>query len=123
MSEHTLSTSHGQRMKSYVIGFVSSIVLTIIAFGLVENHVLPHQALVMTVVGLAVIQLLVQLIFFLHIGRETGTRWKIVTFFFALIVIFIVVGGSIWIMNNLNYNMMNMTQIQQNTYMRNNEGI
>jgi cytochrome o ubiquinol oxidase operon protein cyoD len=48
---------------------------------------------------------MVQLIFFLHIGEERGGRWKLLTFVFVLMTLGIIVVGSIWIMNNLNYNM------------------
>lgn len=109
------------RYISYVVGFVLSILTTLIAYLFVVNHVWPMQTLIYVVMGLAVIQLIVQSVFFLHIGR--GSRWKLMTFIFALIFILIVVVGSIWIMNNLNYNMMDMTPAQMDTYMQQHEGI
>jgi cytochrome o ubiquinol oxidase operon protein cyoD len=71
--------------------------------------------------GLAVMQLVIQVVFFLHIGR--GSRLKLVTFGFALLIILIVVVGSIWIMNNLNYNMMHMTHDEMEIYLKQHEGI
>jgi cytochrome o ubiquinol oxidase operon protein cyoD len=56
--------------------------------------------------GLAVGQLLVQLGLFLHMGSEPKPRWNLMATLFSLMVVIIVVGGSLWIMNNLNYNMM-----------------
>lgn len=61
--------------------------------------------LVFTLIGFAISQLLVQLIFFLHLGRGSNVRWNILVFLFATLVILIVVIGSLWIMNNLDYNM------------------
>jgi len=55
---------------------------------------------------LATIQLFVQLIFFLHLDREPKPFWNLQVLMFAAGVIVIIVVGSIWIMNNLNYNMM-----------------
>ena len=106
---------------SYFIGFILSVITTVLAYYLVVNGILPKQGLIYVVMGIAVVQLVVQLVFFLHIGR--GSRWKLITFLFAVLVVLIVVVGSIWIMNNLDYNMMHMTPEQMDTYMTNNEGI
>lgn len=110
-------------IRSYSIGFIVSIVLTAVAFLMVEHHVLPTTGLIVTIIGLAIIQLAIQLIFFLHIGSGSGAKWKIATFFLALIIVGIVVGGSIWIMNNLNYGMLHYTPQEQNQYLHDHEGI
>lgn len=91
---------------SYIIGFVFSIVLTFLAYILVVNHVLNGGLLVAVIVALAIIQLFVQLFFFLHLGKESKPRWNLLMFSFALSVVVIIVFGSLWIMNNLDYNMM-----------------
>lgn len=106
---------------SYIIGFILSVITTLIAYFLVVNNMLPQQALIITVLAIAVVQLIVQLIFFLHLGR--GNTWKLVTFIFAIIVVLVVVVGSLWIMYNLDYNMMQMTPEQMELYMKSNEGI
>jgi len=106
---------------SYIIGFVLSVATTLAAYFLVVNDVLPTQVLVFTVVAIAVLQLAIQLIFFLHLGR--GNRWKVVTFLFAFLVVIIVVVGSLWIMYNLDYNMMQMSPVEMEQYMKANEGI
>lgn len=93
-------------LTSYIIGFVLSIVLTFLAYILVVNHILEGASLVATIVGLAIIQLFVQLFFFLHLGKESKPRWNLLMFAFALSVVIIIVFGSLWIMNNLDYNMM-----------------
>jgi len=112
-----------KRHVSYIVGFLISLGLTILSYWLVTEGILPKTALLYTVVTLAVVQLIVQLVFFLHIGQGKGARWKLVTFIFAIMFVFILVIGSIWIMNNLNYNMMQMTPDQEKQYMQNNEGI
>lgn len=102
-------------MKQQVIklstGFGASLVLTLGAFWLVMQHVqnretFPLEVIVPCIIGLAVIQLIVQLYFFLHLGHETKPRWNLIVFLFMILVLVIVVLGSIWIMDNLNYNMM-----------------
>lgn len=111
----------GVRYKSYIVGFILSILITLMAYIFVVNHLWPKETLTYIVMGLAIVQLVVQLVFFLHLGR--GDNWKLVTFILALVIVLIIVVGSLWIMDNLNYNMMNMTPDQQNQYMQQNEGI
>lgn len=106
---------------SYVVGFVLSIIATLIAYILVVDHVWPKDVLVYFVMGIAVVQLVIQAVFFLHIGR--GSKLKLVTFVFALLVVLIIVVGSIWIMNNLDYTMMKMSPEQMHIYMIQHEGI
>ena len=104
-------SEHGT-IQSYTIGFLLSIIFTLLAFIFVMIHVgshhvtFSHTFLTIAVVGLAIAQLFVQLIFFLHLGRRANSQWNIIVMFFAIIIIAILVGGSLWIMQNLNYNMM-----------------
>jgi cytochrome o ubiquinol oxidase operon protein cyoD len=73
------------RVISYIVGFVLSVVSTLLAYLLVVNHVWPMSMLILIIAVLAVVQLVVQLIFFLHLGDEKGPRWKLVTIVFAII--------------------------------------
>lgn len=113
---------------SYAIGFVLSIALTLVAFMLVRQHVesghvqLSHDIVTMGITGFAVVQLVVQLVFFLHLGQESRPRWNLVAFLFMLIVLIIVVFGSLWIMENLNYNMMEMAPEESKQYMQDHQG-
>jgi cytochrome o ubiquinol oxidase operon protein cyoD len=117
----TIKESHGGLM-SYIVGFISSIVLTIVAFMLVMSHALSSVWTITIIVALAVIQVLVQLFFFLHLGRESKPRWNLYILLSALMVIGIIVGGSLWIMNNLD-SYMQMTPVQEAKYMHDNEGL
>lgn len=95
-------------VKNLVIGFILSLMLTIAAYLAVTNagDGLSNRALICMIVGLALTQLLVQLLFFLHLGREEKPRLNLIVFAFMLVVVGIVAGGSLWIMHNLNYHMM-----------------
>lgn len=106
---------------SYVVGFVLSVIATLMAYWLVVGNIVDGIAAVYVVMTIAIVQLVVQLVFFLHIGR--GSRWKLLTFIFAGIFVVIVVVGTIWIMENLDYNMMHMSPEEMTQYMRENEGI
>jgi cytochrome o ubiquinol oxidase operon protein cyoD len=106
---------------SYVIGFVLSIVLTLVAYVLVINHILTGAGLIAAIIGLGIVQLFVQLYFFVHVGKKSSPRWNFIVLLFAALVVAIVIFGSLWIMNNLNYNMMQGTDVK--TYMHNHEGL
>jgi len=90
---------------TYVIGFLLSIVLTLAAFFLVYKNLLTGSVLIYSIVGLAILQVLIQLLFFLHLGDEPKPYWNTMVFLFMLLTAAIVVIGSIWIMYNLDYNM------------------
>lgn len=92
---------HGT-LKSYLIGFVTSILLTIISFSLVITQVVSGLTLICTIVVLALVQAIIQLLFFLHLGTEAKPRWETLVFYFMVLVLFIVVIGSLWIMYDLN---------------------
>jgi cytochrome o ubiquinol oxidase operon protein cyoD len=98
-------TSHGS-LKSYTVGFILSIILTLIPFYIVVNEMTSGWVLVFSLFGFATAQLLVQLQFFIHLGEESRPRWKLIMFLCMTLILLIVVLGSIWIMNSLNYNMM-----------------
>jgi len=117
-----LDSRHDEtRYISYVVGFILSVAATLIAYLFVVNHLWPKEILTYIVIGIAVVQLAIQAVFFLHIGR--GSHARLVTFLFAILIVLVVVVGSIWIMNNLDYNMMQMSPEQMQIYMHQNEGI
>ncbi len=109
------------RYISYIAGFVLSVLITVLAYVFVVQGLWPKEVLLYIVTALALTQLMVQLVFFLHLGR--GGRWKLLTFFFAVIVAGILVIGTLWVMHNLNYNMMHMSPDEMNQYMKEHEGI
>lgn len=103
--------------KNYVIGFVLSVLLTLFAYNLVVGQMLTGLALLLVIGGLALTQLVVQLIYFLHLPDELAPRYKLLSFGFMVTVLLIVVAGSLWIMHHMNYNMMDMSADQKDQYM------
>jgi cytochrome o ubiquinol oxidase subunit IV len=92
-------------LRSYIIGFVLSLVFTLIPYYLVVEKSITGNVLLGTILGFAVLQLLVQVIFFLHLGREKNPRWQTGFLVAAVGAVFVVVGGSLWITSHLNHNM------------------
>lgn len=92
--------------KTYVHGYALSILLTLMAYFAVVKHLLSAWVLVFVIAGLAVTQAIVQLVYFLHLGKETKPRWNMVVFLFMTMVVVILVFGSVWIMHSLSTRVM-----------------
>lgn len=97
--------SHGT-LKSYVVGFILSLGLTVLSFGAIMTGVLPRDMILPAITLLAVVQVLVQLLFFLHLGTAPERRNNTVIFLLTALLIVIVVALSLWVMHNANVNMM-----------------
>lgn len=105
-----MSSSHDHgTTRSYIVGFVLSLLFTFIPYYLVTNHVMSGTSLLVAILGIAVVQMIIQIVFFLHLGREKGPRWQLVFFVSTVGIILVVVVGSLWIMNHLHYNMTPVT--------------
>lgn len=103
MKKHTdIST-----VSSSVFGFVASLILTVGAYILVVQKLLSGWQLMTALVLLALAQLYVQFVYFLHIGLSSKSRQRTVFLGFTILTVSLVIFGSIWIMNNLSYNMTN----------------
>lgn len=106
---------------SYITGLIGSFILTLIAFMLVLSEVqlhryhLPNLMLIFIILFLAVVQLAVQVVFFVHLGHEAPPKWNSVLFISTFATIFLIVISSIWIMSHLNYNMTPEQMNQQYT--------
>lgn len=107
-------------MRSYVIGFILSLLFTFIPYFLVVSHTISGTTALATILGFAVLQMLVQVTFFLHLGRGPKPNWNLFFFISTVGIILVVVGGSIMIINNLHYNMLPSDQTKK---LANDEGI
>lgn len=98
--------SHGNA-KQYTIGFVLSIVLTIVPFYMVMHaDSFSRGAIVAAIAITAVAQVLVQLVYFLHMNSSSEQRWNVIAFIYTILTIAVLLVGSVWIMNYLHSNMM-----------------
>lgn len=119
--KHSSQQSSKASISSYTIGFILSVGLTLAAYIIVETHTrsghiaYSHDSVTIAIMVLALIQLVVQVTWFLHLGSESKPKWNVISFLFMLLTVLIIGVGSIWIMNNLNYNMMN--EHEMNTHM------
>ena len=102
---NSAAASHGNT-KQYTIGFILSVILTVIPFGMVMAGGFG-RGIVMAVIAItAVAQVLVQLVYFLHMNSSSEQRWNVIAFIYTVLCIAVLLVGSVWIMNYLHYNMM-----------------
>ncbi len=93
------------QLMSYITGFILSLLFTFSAYFIVVNHLASLWILIAIILTLAVLQLMVQLIFFLHLGHESKPHWNLTFFLSTFFFVLFIVISSIWIMTHLNYNM------------------
>ncbi|HEX6462716.1 MAG TPA: cytochrome o ubiquinol oxidase subunit IV [Candidatus Saccharimonadales bacterium] len=106
MSEQKLMKSTTRDVNFYIIGFIISLLLIALPYVVVTEKLLSGGILIATVIGCALLQFFTQLICFLKLGRSKNGQWNMLVFLFMVMVVLIVVLGSLWIMDNLDYNMM-----------------
>jgi cytochrome o ubiquinol oxidase subunit IV len=94
-------------LRGYLIGFGLSVVLTAIPFWLVMTGVLhSKEATALSVMGFAVVQVVVHMVYFLHLSAKAEEGWNMLALMFTLVVVLITLTGSLWVMYHLNTNMM-----------------
>ena len=100
--------------KGYLIGFALSVVLTAIPFWLVMAGVLAPQLTGLIITAFAVVQIVVHMIYFLHMNSKSEGGWTMMALIFTIVIVVICLAGSLWVMYHLNTNMMpthDMTQM------------
>ena len=107
-AEHAV---HGEASAGvYVTGFFLSVVLTVVPFWLVMTGALHDPAATAVMVtGLAAAQIVVHMVFFLHMDVRTEGGWTLLALMFTLVLAAIMLSGSLWVMHHLNANMMPMS--------------
>jgi cytochrome o ubiquinol oxidase subunit IV len=111
--DHAEGTPHGSR-RDYVMGFLLSVVLTAVPFWLVMGNVTHGKPLTsILIMGLAAVQMIVHVVFFLHVRAKSERGWTLVSLIFTLILVVIALAGSLWVMDHLDSNMMPGQDISQ----------
>lgn len=104
--DHGDDAPHGS-LRSYVIGFVLSVILTAIPFWLVMGEVFQNpKTTTLIVIAFAVVQIFVHMVYFLHLNTTSEGGWNMLALIFTLVLVVITLAGSLWVMYNMNTNMM-----------------
>ncbi|CDX36355.1 cytochrome o ubiquinol oxidase subunit IV [Mesorhizobium plurifarium] len=105
--DHTHGGAAHGSLKGYLIGFFLSVVLTAIPFWMVMTGAIDNkQATAIIIMAFAVVQIVVHMVFFLHMTPASEGGWSMLALIFTVILVVIVLSGSLWVMYHLNANMM-----------------
>ena len=97
---------HGS-LKSYATGFILAVILTAIPFWLVLGKVFDKSSTTgLVLLGLAAIQIVVHMVYFLHMNTRSEGGWSMLALIFTVMLVVIMMSGSLWVMYHLNHNMM-----------------
>ena len=109
---------HGMHISTgaYVKGFVLSVILTAIPFWLVMAKVIPSPVwTIVVILAFAAVQILVHMVYFLHMAPSVEGGWSLLAFVFTLVLVIITLSGSLWVMYHLKTNMTPPTAQQLRT--------
>jgi len=107
---HETPGTHGHG-NGHRIGALLAIVLTVIPFWLVMNgSPLSPGWTVAAIFAFAIVQIIVHVVFFLHLDTRSEGGWTLLAFLFTAVIVILTIGGSVWVMYHLNANMMPMPQ-------------
>lgn len=99
--------AHPGTLRGYLTGFGLAALLTIIPFALVMGHAVQNRfLLIFLVLALGAIQIVVHIVYFLHLDTRSEGGWNMLAFIFTVVLVVIVLGASIWVMYEENTNMM-----------------
>ncbi|MBR0800288.1 cytochrome o ubiquinol oxidase subunit IV [Bradyrhizobium jicamae] len=101
------------RILGYVVGLGLAVVLTVTSFFIAGTDLVWQPSIPVAIIVLAIAQMGVHLVFFLHITTGPDNTNNVMALAFGVLIVVLVIGGSLWIMANLNQNMMPMDQIMQ----------
>jgi cytochrome o ubiquinol oxidase operon protein cyoD len=114
--DHGHDHGHGEpshsTLKGYLTGFGLSVVLTAIPFWLVMAHVFANpRYTVAAIMAFAAAQIVVHMVYFLHMNSRSEGGWTLLALIFTLLLVFITLSGSMWVMYHLDHNMMPMSPV------------
>lgn len=106
-------TSVWQEVQGYLLGLILAAALTAASFYVVYTHLIWGPAIPVALAVLAIAQMGVHLVFFLHITTAPDNTNNVLALAFGVLIVALIIGGSLWIMDHLNERMMPMQQIMQ----------
>jgi cytochrome o ubiquinol oxidase operon protein cyoD len=103
----------GNSLLGYVVGFVLAVGLTACSFYVAGSDLIWKPGIPTGLIVLAIAQMGVHLVFFLHITTSPDSTNNVLALAFGVLIVLLVIGGSIWIMAHLDHNMMPMDKVMQ----------
>ena len=109
--EHISDDEVAKRVRGYLVGFAMAIVLSVVSFYMARSTLVWAPSIPIALSVLAIAQMGVHLVFFLHITSGSDSINNTMALAFGLLIVMLLVFGSLWIMTHLNHNMLPMDQI------------
>ena len=105
--------SLAKNILTYLVGLALAAVLTIASFWAIHTHLIYGPGIPFAIVTLAIAQMGIHLVFFLHITTDPDNTNNVLALAFGILIVCLVIFGSLWIMDHLNHNMMPMDKLMQ----------
>ena len=103
----------GEGIRNYLVGFGLAVLLTVVSFVVARTSLVWQPSIPIALFVLAIAQMGVHLVFFLHITSGPDSTNNVMALAFGVLIVFLLIGGSLWIMSHLNHNMPGMEQIMR----------
>jgi len=111
--EHFARDEIAQGVRGYLIGFALAVGLTLVSFYIARSTLVWSPSIPIALSVLAMAQMGVHLVFFLHITTGPDNINNVLALAFGLLIVVLLVFGSLWIMTHLNHMMVPMDQIMK----------
>lgn len=98
----------GREVRGYVLGLALAIALTVVSFWATRTHIVYQPAVPVLLVALAIAQMGIHLVFFLHITTAADNTNNVLALAFGVLIVFVLVFGTVWVMAHMSHNMMPM---------------
>ena len=95
----------------YTVGLFLAVILTATSFWAANTSLLWAPGVALGLAVLAIAQIGVHLVFFLHVTTGPDNTNNVLALAFGMLIVILVIGGSLWIVTNLNANMMPTTEL------------
>ena len=109
----SMARSIAAGLRSYLIGLGLATLITVVAFFVSQTTLVWEPSIPIALAVLAVAQMGVHLVFFLHITTGPDNLNNALALAFGVLIVFLLIAGSLWIMGHLNHNMMPMERMME----------
>jgi cytochrome o ubiquinol oxidase operon protein cyoD len=103
----------GAGVRGYVLWLTLAIALTLASFWVARTHIIYGPGIPVALVALAVAQMGIHLVFFLHITTAPDNANNVLALAFGVLIVFVLVFGTVWVMAHMNHNMVPMQDMMR----------
>ena len=100
-------------IRGYLVGLALATLLTCVSFYIAESTLVWQPSIPIALSVLALAQMGVHLVFFLHLTSGSDSVNNVLALAFGLLIVMLLVFGSLWIMTHLDHNVMPMERVMQ----------